>query len=464
MTKRGLRIPISLSFVTLLALAGCDQWVEEFDDPNLYDDPNRATEVGIDQQFIAMQVRGFHLFTGHLARTAAVWMQSMSGTDRQFSALGRYEITENDHDTEWTMAYTDGGLIDIRQVIAKAEESERLHYAGMAKVWEALIMGLTTSIWGDIPYSEAVSDVAQPQLDAQADVYAALQSLLDEAIANLSLTNGGVGPGAVDLVFGGDVDKWIETAHSLQARLHLHWAEGDPARYGMALTHAKLGISSLDGTFMTAQGSGAGEDNMWNQFFRERDSYMRGGDHMISLLKSRNDPRLSIYYENATDADSIRGSSPGDADISASYLNLSTVVAPSKPVDILSYEETLLIIAEAEYQAGNEANALAALNSVREAANDKWDLTGADEFMDLTGLTGAALLEAILEEKYISLLMNIEVWNDYKRTCYPALATFNSEEIPGRLIYGIDERNANSNIPVPADQPSRNDNDPAACP
>jgi hypothetical protein len=77
-----------------------------------------------------------------------------------------------------------------------------------------------------------------------------------------------------------------------------------------------------------------------------------------------------------------------------------------------------------------------------------------------------------MEEKYVTLFLNIEAWNDYKRTCLPALApapaslgntTPGSQPIPGRLPYGITEANANPNTPN-VSATGQNPNDPSACP
>jgi hypothetical protein len=72
-------------------------------------------------------------------------------------------------------------------------------------------------------------------------------------------------------------------------------------------------------------------------------------------------------------------------------------------------------------------------------------------------------LDEILTERYLSLFLQIEIWNDYKRNCFPKLQTYQGQPIPGRLFYSDDERNANPNIPAPAAQPARNANDPAGC-
>ncbi|MFB0516807.1 MAG: SusD/RagB family nutrient-binding outer membrane lipoprotein [Candidatus Neomarinimicrobiota bacterium] len=207
-------------------------------------------------------------------------------------------------------------------------------------------------------------------------------------------------------------------------------------------------------------GQSSTEQCQWAQFLQQRAGYMGAGEFLVELLKSRNDPRLTIYFTSAQDADTVRGAPPGVGDTKASTLNPAYLAADDASIDLLSFEENNLIIAECQYYAGNEAEALAALNDVRTALESKWGLD-AGTYPALTGLTGEDLLHAILEEKYISLFLNIEVWNDYKRNCYPELVPYGGVKIPGRILYSDAEVQANRNVPA---DPLRNDNDPNVCP
>ena len=73
-----------------------------------------------------------------------------------------------------------------------------------------------------------------------------------------------------------------------------------------------------------------------------------------------------------------------------------------------------------------------------------------------------ALLDSIMVEKYVVMFQNIETWNDYKRTCIPALEPTAGTEVIGRPLYGSSEINANPNFPgEPAN--GRNWNDPNPC-
>lgn len=463
MLIRKVLLAAGMALFGLLAITTCDKWVEDWDDQELYVDPNRPTEVSIDQLFTGFQVNCFFFQEGSIARIAAIWTQQLSGTERQTFDLGTYSFVAQDFDNEWFDTYPGGGLIDIRGVIEKAEAADRRHYAGIGKVWEALHIGTIASLWGDIPYSEAVNpEFDEPHFDDQAAVYADLQALLDEAIVDMGVSDGGAGPAGIDLVFGGDMDKWIAAAYTFKARLYMHWAEDDPANYALALAAAKKGIASVDDNFQAVHGTASPEATIWSQFQTQRSGYMRAGKYLVDLLKSRNDPRLTIYFDNAPDTNIVLGSDPGDGFAGASDLSATGYGAPDHSVDILTYEENQLIIAECESQAANDADALAALNSVRTALETKHGLN-AGTYPDLTGLTGTDLFDAVMEEKYISLFYNIEVWNDYKRTCKPEITTYQGKTVPARLYYPPSEKNANTNTP---DDPAsgRNDNDPAVCP
>ena len=79
----------------------------------------------------------------------------------------------------------------------------------------------------------------------------------------------------------------------------------------------------------------------------------------------------------------------------------------------MTYQETLAIIAEAAYRTNN-IGAGTRRRWTRYATTYGGSAVGA-------GLSGTALLTRILEEKYIALFQNYEVFNDWKRTCYPNL-------------------------------------------
>lgn len=419
----------------LVGAAGCKDFLTG---DKVGNNPNTPTSVNRDLLFTGVQAQQFVLQEGQAARIANMWVNAMAGTDRQFLTSDDYDITEDEFTTEWALIYPGGGLLDIRKIIDEAEEVGATAYAGVAKVWEAITLGTATSLWGDIPFSAAFDPSAPATLDDQASVYAAIQSILDDAISDLQTGTGG--PGGVDLVYGGNTAKWIAAAYTLKARYYMHTVKVDPSAAANALAATMNGIADPANDFLMRHTAAAGEENGWYQFaWRERTGYISAGKTLVDLMISRGDPRLTDYFA-PNDSGIIKGSPQATA--CADCSNLAPFGRGSAAFDqpLVTADENDLLQAEAAYRTGAEPLARTALNRVKA----RYGLP-----LVPNTLTGGALLEEIYEEAYVSLFQNIEEWNWYKRSCYPNLAPSSGTYIPRRVYYSVDERNANPNIPAP---------------
>ena len=297
-----------------LGLVGCDSFLTG---PGVSENPNSAVTVTPNQLFVAMQATQFVQNEGQLARTAAMYVQQLSGTFNQQLAYGsQYQMGEQEFIAWWADIYTGGGLVDLRkiQAAARAANVNDPRLEGMAKVWEAFVMGMAASEWGDIPYREALGDNPAPHLDPQQQVYDDVQKVLDDAIVLLgSSTAPGPGVAESDLVYGANAGRWIRLAYTLKARFYLHTAEkvGQSA-YQAALDNAQKGINEAPATLDEAMhGQAAGDfrsrhdnelekANIWAQFLKARQD-MVAGKYMVDLLSARKDPRLAAYFDPASD-------------------------------------------------------------------------------------------------------------------------------------------------------------------
>jgi hypothetical protein len=318
-------------------------------------------------------------------------------------------------------------------------------------------------VWGNIPYREAGGDNAEPAFDPQMQVYDDLQKLLDQAITDIG--GAGAGPGVLDLVYGhlataAQKQAWIQAANTLKARLHLHTVErlGGATVYPKVLAAAQLGISSPTNDWKTLHSSATTERNLWAQFqISSFGNDLVAGSVLVNLMKADNDPRLPEYFGRNSLGDyggyDVTTRTTPVAQISplagSARTNNATFRQP-----IMTYDENQLIIAEAQLQLSNAGAALTALNNVRTRYNKT--------------LKTSVTLADIMNEKYILLFQNLEVWNDYKRNCIPALRPAKDKTIiPGRIFYGETEEQTNSNTPSQEDQTLstvRNPNDPNRCP
>jgi starch-binding outer membrane protein, SusD/RagB family len=454
------------ALVGLLGTAACDNFIAPPEG-----DPNAVPNATLDQLATAIQVSTFFFSQSQMARLSAMWTQQMAGTDRQFTILDGYVMQEEEGNTIWNRVYLGGGIPDIRRAIDLAVEQDRRAYAGVLRIHEAYLVGMAASIWGDVPYSEAgnVAEFFTPALDPQAEVYAAVQSLLDAAIADLQ-TGQGPPAASVDLNFRGNTAQWIAVANSLKARFHMHMATANPAgsadRYTAARAAAQNGIRSAAGNWRAVHSDATVEQNVWAQFLRERDGYLSAGRFMVEALRERGDPRLQLYYSRDASGNFV-GAPPASTGDQFSKLNLPG--STSYPQPILTCAETEFIIAEASYRLNDLPEAVAALQR-GVACNAAWLEARSGQAVvipiaiNLATAAPAAVFAEIMTQKYFANFLNMEVWNDYKRTCLPAITPYSNLQVPRRMFYPASERQNNRNIPEPGADPGFNPNDgPKGC-
>ena len=109
----------------------------------------------------------------------------------------------SDFNGSWNGAYA--GLVpDIDAMIASGTEAESYVHVGAGKILKGYIMQLMVDKHGDIPYSEAWqgTSVPSPKVDDAQSIYAAINALYDEGIADLGKT--AIGAPAGDIFKGND--------------------------------------------------------------------------------------------------------------------------------------------------------------------------------------------------------------------------------------------------------------------
>jgi starch-binding outer membrane protein, SusD/RagB family len=466
----------------LAAMAGCDSFLTG---PGLTQDPNFPTEVTAEQLLVATQARLFLQQQGQTARTAAIWTQQLAGVNNQQRDYGsRYDYARNELDTNQAFngIYQAGGLIDLRRLQALAAAEGNTRVQAIAMIMEGFSMGTYASLWGDLPYREAINpDIPAPAIDPQEQIYADVQALLSEAITLLGSAPST--PLAQDLVYGGNAARWIAAAHTLKARFFLHVApRAGQTAYQNALTHANQGINEAPATAAAAMhGQGPGDfralhgttlntdANIWANFLTER-ADIAASKRMVDILKQRNDPRLAEYHTSVAGGD-FRGSNQfgtGGDPQPWSLLNPAFRRALDFRQPFITWAETQLIKAEANFRLGNQDAARGNLNTVRQAVG----LQAVP-----AALTGDRLFEEIMVEKWIVQFQNVDVFSDWRRSCFPRLIPGGpstasppvpADRVPGRYVYGSTERQQNPNFRelTPAQQPADNWNfrQQGACP
>jgi len=197
------------------------------------------------------------------------------------------------------------------QSIFSAADPNSAEYA-LANILWVLSFHRVTDYWGPIPYFKAGVPAKSVPYDPQDKIYDDFFKRLTAAVNVLKANTDKVPYGSFDLMYGGNVNKWIKFANTLRLRLAMRISKVDPAR---AKTEAEAAVAS--GVLTTSpdedalvQRSETGQDynglsimSDWNEF--------RMSATMESVLKGYADPRMPVYFLPAQKTGTYEGERNG---------------------------------------------------------------------------------------------------------------------------------------------------------
>ena len=96
----------------LMMTSSCKKFVEGYDVS-----PNSPVDVPINLLLPAVEVSTFAIYTGQLARVAAVFTKQQKGRQFQYEEYERYDFNENDIDGEWWSLLACGLILKIGMTV-----------------------------------------------------------------------------------------------------------------------------------------------------------------------------------------------------------------------------------------------------------------------------------------------------------------------------------------------------------
>lgn len=365
----------------------------------------------------------------------------------------------------WPIFYKN--LRDNEIVLQQASNEATFEvYKGPALIFKAYMTMALTDLYGDVPYSEAFKGDQQsstPKYDSQETIYTGAQGILDnlkkgiEAIKNYT----GTLPLEGDVLYNGDLNKWLLFANSLQikalVRISSKRAVGN-----------ELQQIVTEGNYIKS----AAEDAIFQFSSSEPNNFrmarLRAGDFnnfvmaktAQTVLTQLNDPRMAVMYRpfgNATGNDYNglqNGIDASQTTISLADYSLAGRVfreeAGNLKANYMTNWETNFLLAEAAQRGLITGNAKTYYDTGVKQAFAYWNTA-----LPANYLTGAARFDAanglaqIITQKWIANTINgYEGWIEYRRTGFPALqavaASLNNNLIPVRLPYPAEEATLNA--------------------
>ncbi len=436
------KLYILLAFL-FVGFSACDESLDE-----LNFDPAKLTDVELRLMLPDAISQAMHNEGGNHNRIGGIVTQQFEGIDAQQLQYTNYQLGEDVVNNYWNLGLYTGVLRSCQVIIDQAAvEGEATFYSGVAKIIMANQYGIATSIFGDIPFSEALKgqETLKPIYDSQEDVYNGVQNLLDEGIRDLQ---DGLGYAGGDLIFDGDAAKWIAAARALKARYLIHTAKRNGGNYAAALTELGSAFASqADQPQFTFETS---ETSNWAlaKFGIERPSTLGISGNFVTMMDG--DPRQPFYMEDLGGPvwDFYNGANP---DLVWAQ-NTSTI-------PMISYVEIKFIETEALARTGASTPDIeAALAAGITASMDLVGVADPGTYVadnsSLTGLDADGIIEKIMTEAYKAYFGFAfhETWANYRRTGYPTLTPLQNNApglnpsgvIPRRLLYVESESQTNA--------------------
>lgn len=346
----------------------------------------------------------------------------------------------------WSQIYLNI-LPNLKVIKEKATAEGATHYNAVADILTAINLGIATDTWNNIPYSEAKlgQENLFPAFDSQEFIYTQIFTLLDNAINALqSDDNSGISLGKEDLIYKGNLDKWLRAAYTLKARYQLHLVNKGVISPNEVLTTIANGFTSNSDDFqmfyddkninpwysveILARNTG----NFHNDLASQMISSMNGDYYPFEGVVVTIDPRLPRFAQNGGSSD-WKGYVSGGGGLSPDGITSGNTgfavggyyTSIDSPLLLISYAEAKFIKAEAAFLAnggtttsvGSSSIAYTAYMEGIAASMLKYGVDGAAYLADTSVDVNVAglMLNHIMKEKYIHNFLNPETFVDYRR-------------------------------------------------
>ena len=344
-------------FTALLIMVSCDS-DETYE--GLNKDPNNPTTVTADALFTSATVSLFKQLESTSVNSNIFRMVSQYWTETQYVDEANFDLqNRNIPQNFWSTLYT-SVLYDLKNAKELTTDAKQ---KAQIEVIEVYTWQLLVDTFGDIPYSEALQGQgdATPAYDDGNTIYTDLIARIDTAITGL----GGAGTGFVqpDVIYSGDIAKWIKFANSLKLKLAVHVGNSPAANAaaGGAFT------SNADNATIAFEGSTPNTNPLWVSLVQSGRNDFVPAKTIVDVMNTLADPRRTVFFEdNLTVSGTItyEGGVYGTTNSYALYSHIGkAMLEPTFRGVLLDYAEVeflkaaaLIGVPETHYQNGITAS------------------------------------------------------------------------------------------------------------
>jgi hypothetical protein len=466
-----IRKTLYIALAGLFLIAGCTKDFEELDRPKTTSD-----QMDPNSLFTRSLVTG-----SGLSVAAWQWMHQISGSvyAQHFANIqtGPNFTSDNYEPRAWNVVwdwyYARSSFAPLHynfHVINLSRELENPIKEAVARIWNVYMVQQVTDMYGDMPLSEAFISI-RPAFDAQKDVYLQMFSELEVSINMIKQYQefGYEGYGQADVLFQGDLNKWIRFANTMKLRLGLR--ASNTTEFGEEILpylqnidvnetmnshqHTAQIIPDPDGPTYHVKNPLAFVYG-WHE--------VRLSKTMFDILDGLTDPRLEVFAEPNANGEYV-GLPNGQPHSELSelyttfyrpnYCNIGQFfIQDNTPHFLVTYAEASFMKAEAAQKGFINGSAEEFYNEGIRASFEQFGIDSTELINEyLSGpaqFDPANALEQIWTQRWIALYPNgHEAWSVVRRTGYPEMMqpvyTFpGNDEMPRRKPFPDTERQYNA--------------------
>jgi hypothetical protein len=453
---------IILTVLLLNFLVGCE------DITDLNDNPKKAKQAPAGTLFANAEKNLADILATPSVNSGIFRLLAQYWTETTYTNESRYDLsTRNIPQNFWGNVYRDVlNDLEASKIAVNAidplfiEESVRKNQIALIEIMEVYSWSLLVDTFGDVPYkgSNLIGEALDvnntvPKYEDASAIYVDLLLRLDESLK--SFDKSAASFGTYDLIYSGEVAKWIVFANSLKLKLGMMLADVDVARAKSVVENAVAA-----GIFTSGEGNAAlkykdtppNTNPVWVNLVQSGRKDFVAANTIIDAMNTLNDPRRVNYFTT------ISGNYVG-----GKYGSSNSFTKFSKPGDLLKtptfeclfldYVEVEFYLAEAKARGFDIDGTVE--NHYNNAITASMKYWGVSETESVNYLTNTAVAyssasgnykEKIGTQKWIALYnRGLEGWTEWRRLDYPQLVAPSTAltVIPLRFTYPVNEQNLN---------------------
>lgn len=451
-----------LLFAAMLDFS-CESWLDINKDPNNPSEANEKLALSAGISSVAYVYGGKYQVLGAL--WSQHWTQSLGAS--QYTGLDSYDINSSTYNGQFNELYS-GALENLEYVKKLAAENKHWRYYLIATVMQCYTYQILADLYDQIPFSEALKGdegIVAPHYENGRDVYDSLIARIDYALGQDLDAEDAEEIGIEDLLFEGNMNRWIEFANTLKLKIYLRqvYARPQVAENGIRAMYADPEIRFLFADAAMTQFSD--ESGRRNPLYETEMEIFGGNPNLVlsnTFLSFMNDKgdlerldALFLYPEEGTAQKGLDQGNYNDPDEPAgtnSTTYSKPAMTPLDPVFLMSATESMLLQSEAivRYNLKSYSEAKKLYQDAMDLTYYRIGLSDGEDFYSpgdpyefpAEGSRVEDFLKSIITQKWVSLanIQSLETFLEHNRTHYPPESNVSASDdnyIPGEFTVSV---------------------------